>query len=71
MQDSQNKAAGRTPEAIKGRCLVKTPQSVTVWPTAQDHLNHDKLIAVPLDLVVRGLHNTQSPQGYDATENIS
>ena len=47
------------------------PQSVTVRPTAQDHLNHGKLIAVPLDLVIRGLHNTQSPQGHDATENIS
>ena len=60
-------------ESNKGRRLVKnpTPQSITVRPIAQDNLNHDKSIAVPLDLVIRGLHNTQSPQGYDATENIS
>ena len=40
-----------------------------VRPIAPDHTNYINLIAVPLDLVVRGLHNTQSPHGYKFTNN--
>ena len=57
-KQSGRSCAGNNEGSSPTTAKSKDPPDQKIRPISPDHINHSNSIAVPLDLVVRGLHHT-------------